>query len=49
LCDNVKIKRGHKAGHVLVTTVARAGIKFMMDAFVYNLIQLKYLANKNTT
>ncbi|MCJ7742867.1 MAG: IS5 family transposase [Methanoregula sp.] len=43
------IKRGHKAGHVLVTTVARAGIKFMMDAFVYNLIQLKYLANKNTT
>jgi IS5 family transposase len=43
------IKRGHNAGHVLVTTVARAGIKFMMSAFVYNLIQLKYLAHKNLT
>jgi IS5 family transposase len=43
------IKRGHNAGHVLVTTVARAGIKFMMSAFVYNLIQLKYLEHKNLT
>jgi len=43
------MKRGHNAGHVLVTTVARTGIKFMMNAFVYNITQLKYLANKNLT
>jgi len=42
------MKRAHKAGHVLVTTVARAGIKFMMSAFVYNLTQLKYLAHKKS-
>ena len=40
------MKRAHKAGHVLVTTVARAGMKFMMSAFVYNLVQLRHLANK---
>jgi IS5 family transposase len=43
------MKRGHNAGRVLVTTVARAGIKFMMNAFVYNITQLKYFANKNPT
>jgi len=30
-------------------TVARAGIKFMMNAFVYNLAQLKFLAYKKST
>jgi IS5 family transposase len=39
------MKRAHKAGHVLVTTVLRAGIKFMMNAFVYNMVQLKHLEN----
>ena len=39
------MKRAHKAGHVLVTTVARAGMKFMLNAFVYNLVQLKHLAH----
>lgn len=39
------MKRTHKAGHFLVTTVARAGMKFMMNAFVYNLAQLKHLAH----
>jgi len=43
------MKRAHKAGHVLVTTVARAGMKFMMSAFVYNLVQLRHLANKPLT
>jgi IS5 family transposase len=43
------MKRAHKAGHVLVRTVARAGIKFMMSAFVYNLVQLKYLAHNPLT
>jgi IS5 family transposase len=43
------MKRAHKAGHVLVTTVARAGMKFMMSAFVYNLVQLRHLANKTLT
>jgi transposase, IS5 family len=43
------MKRAHKGGQVLVTTVARAGIKFMMNAFVYNLVQLKHLANKSLT
>jgi transposase, IS5 family len=43
------MKRAHKAGHVLVTTVARAGIKFMMSAFVYNLVQLRHLAHKPLT
>jgi transposase, IS5 family len=43
------MKRAHKAGHVLVTTVARAGMKFMMSAFVYNLIQLKHLAHRPST
>jgi IS5 family transposase len=37
------IKRTHDGGHVSVTTVARAGIKFMLGAVVYNLEQLKYL------
>jgi IS5 family transposase len=41
------MKRAHKAGHVLVTTVARADIKFMMNAFVYNMAQLKHLAHKS--
>jgi transposase, IS5 family len=40
------MKRSHKAGHVLVTTVARAGMKFMMSAFVYNQVQLRHLAHK---
>jgi len=39
------MKRAHKAGHVFVTTVARAGMKFMMNSFVYNLAQLKHLAH----
>ena len=39
------MKRAHKAGHVLVTTVARAGMKFMMNAFVYDLAQLKHLVH----
>lgn len=43
------MKRAHKAGHVLVTTVARAGVKFMMSSFVYNLVQLRHLANKPLT
>ena len=43
------MKRAHKAGHVLVTTVARAGMKFMMNAFVYNLAQLKHLAHNSST
>ena len=43
------MKRAHKAGHVLVTTVARAGVKFLMSAFVYNLVQLRYLAHKPLT
>jgi IS5 family transposase len=43
------MKRAHNAGHVLVATVARAGIKFMMNAFVYNLAQLKFLAYKKST
>ena len=43
------MKRAHKAGHVLVTTVARAGMKFMMSAFVYNLVQLRHLAHKPLT
>jgi IS5 family transposase len=38
------MKRAHKEGHVLVTTVARAGMKFMLNAFVYNMVQLKHLA-----
>jgi len=40
------IKRAHKAGHVQVTTFARAGMKFMMSAFVYNLVQLRHLVQK---
>lgn len=43
------MKRAHKAGHVLVTTVARAGMKFMMSAFVYNMVQLRHLAHKPST
>lgn len=43
------IKRSHNGGHVSVTTIARAGVKFMMSAVVYNLGQLKYLANKKPT
>ena len=43
------MKRGHKAAHVFVTTVARAGIKFMMNSVVYNLEQLKYLVHNQTT
>jgi IS5 family transposase len=43
------IKRAHKAGHVSVTTVGRAGIKFMMSAFVYNMVQLKHLAHNSLT
>jgi transposase, IS5 family len=39
------MKRGHNAGRVSVTTVAREGIKFMMNSIVYNLVQLKYLAS----
>jgi len=43
------MKRAHKTGHVLVTTVARAGMKFMMNAFVYNLAQLNHLAHGHST
>jgi len=43
------MKRAHKAGHVSVTTVARAGIKFMMNSVVYNLEQLRFLAHKQST
>jgi len=43
------MKRTHKACHVLVTTVARAGMKFMMNAFVYNLAQLNHLAHGHST
>jgi IS5 family transposase len=43
------MKRGHNAGRVSVTTVARAGIKFMMNSIVYNLVQLKYLASIRST
>jgi IS5 family transposase len=43
------MKRAHKAGHVLVTTVDRAGMKFMMSAFVYNLAQLNHLAHRHST
>jgi len=43
------MKRAHKAGHVQVTTVTRAGMKFMMSAFVYNLVQLKHLAHNSST
>ncbi|MHB8118463.1 MAG: transposase [Methanothrix sp.] len=40
------MKRVFKAGHVMVTTVKRAGVKIMMNAFVYNLYQLRTLAKK---
>lgn len=43
------MKRAHKAGHVLVTTIDRAGMKFMMSAFVYNLVQLRHLGSKTLT
>ena len=43
------MKRGHNAGRVSVTTIARAGIKFMMNSIVYNLVQLKYLASIRST
>jgi transposase, IS5 family len=42
-------KRAHKTGHVQVTTIARAGMKFMMSAFVYNLTQLRHLAHDSST
>ncbi len=42
------MKRRHKGAHVYVTTVARAGVKFMMNSVVYNLEQLKYLVHKQT-
>jgi transposase, IS5 family len=43
------MKRAHNAGRVSVTTIARAGIKFMMNSIVYNLVQLKYLASIRST
>jgi IS5 family transposase len=43
------MKRSHNAGHVFVTTTARAGIKFMMNSIVYNLEQLKYLGRVSST
>ena len=43
------MKRAHKGAHVSVTTVARAGIKFMMNSIVYNLEQLKYLVHNQST
>jgi IS5 family transposase len=43
------MKRAHNSGHVSVTTVARARAKFMMSAFVYNMVQLKHLAKKSST
>jgi len=39
------MKRAHNAGRVSVMTIARAGIKFMNDSIVYNLVQLKYLGS----
>ena len=32
-----------------VWLIARAGIKFMMNSIVYNLVQLKYLASIQST
>jgi len=43
------MKRAHNAGHVSVTTIARAGIKFMMNSIVYNIEQLKYLGCATST
>lgn len=43
------MKRAHNAGRVYVTTIARAGIKFLMNSIVYNLEQLKYLASIQST
>jgi len=43
------MKRAHNAGRVSVMTIARAGIKFMMNSIVYNLVQLKYLGSIQST
>lgn len=43
------MKRAHNAGCVSVKTIARAGIKFMMNSIVYNLEQLKYLGRVPST
>jgi transposase, IS5 family len=43
------MKRAHNAGRVYVTTIARAGIKFMMNSIVYNLEQLRYLESIPST
>jgi IS5 family transposase len=43
------MKRAHNAGRVSVMTIARAGIKFMMNSIVYNLVQLKYLGRIQST
>ena len=43
------MKRGHNGGRVSITTIARAGVKFMMNSIVYNLVQLKYLASIRPT
>jgi IS5 family transposase len=43
------MKRAHNAGRVSVTTIARAGIKFMMNSIVYNIVQLKYLGSIKST
>ena len=43
------MKRAHNAGRVSVTTIARAGIKFMMNSIVYNIEQLKYLGRVPST
>ena len=43
------MKRAHNAGRVSVTTIARAGIKFMMNSIVYNLEQLEYLERVPST
>jgi len=40
--DIKKAPRGYR-------TVARAGVKFMMSAFVYNLAQLRHLAHRPLT
>lgn len=42
------MKRVFRAGHVMVTTVKRAGVKIMIMAFLYNLYQLRTLAKEHS-
>jgi IS5 family transposase len=43
------VKRVCRAGHVLVTTVRRAGVKMMVNAIVFNLCQLSTIRRKDVT